>query len=376
MVGSRATVIYLNNAGTSWPKPPAVHEAVERVRLASPERWPDLFAAAHEQVAVSLGIEDASRFLFTPSCTSALGVALADLPWAAGDGVLTSSLEHHALARPILKLARERGVLHEALPYGSGEPFPLELAAARLQAGGVRLVAVTMASNVTGEILPVGEIVDLAHQHGAYCLIDAAQAVGQLPIDVGALGVDLLAFAGHKAPLAPQGVGGLYVAPSVVLESPAASCAISSGSDPGQDCSPFPSYCDLGSVNLAAAAGLAAGLRWIEEGGVDALRAHTQGLVRRFLHGLEALPDFIVHGTTDPTARVATVSTTHPRQTPAELEALLRESGVIVRGGQHCAPMTHQALGTGAAGTLRFSFGPFNQPDDVDQALRALQAVE
>lgn len=350
-------MIHLNNAGTSWPKPPGVLEAAARTLAEPPDAG--LLETAAREISAFLGIADPSRLLFTPGCTAALDLAIRDLPWREGDRALMSGWEHHALARPLHQVRRQRGVGVAVLP---GRPVDLEAAERELRKGAVRLVACTMACNVTGERLPVKELADLAHRHGALMLVDAAQAVGVLPVDVAALGADLLAFAGHKGPLGPQGVGALYAAPGVRIEGPAAAC------EPGGEAcaltSSFPGYCDAGSANLAAIAGLLEGIRWIRDRGVDSLP--TRSLAARFREGLGGR--LRVHGRT----ATGAVSLTAGGTTPAALESRLAERGITARAGHHCAPLAHQSLGTLDGGTLRVSFGPFNTEADVEAALAAL----
>ncbi|MCG8420740.1 MAG: aminotransferase class V-fold PLP-dependent enzyme [Proteobacteria bacterium] len=379
------TGIYLNNAGTSWPKPPCVVEAIAQTHGAHPDTWPGILARAHAEVTAFFGIAEPSRFLFTNGCTSALAVALADLPWYPGDRIIISGLEHHALARPVVKLARERGVEYSIAPYASGAPVDLEFVRAELARGRVKLIACTTASNVTGELLPVSELIDLAHAHEALCLVDGAQTAGIFPIDLAALEADLFAFAGHKGPLGPQGVGGLYIAPHVVTESPAASCELRIGSAASADpadpagpwpCSSFPTYCDVGSVNLAAVAGLAAGLGWLRERGQTAVRSHTRALATRLCDGLAEISEVTVHGSRDSDRRTSAISISLDDRAPDEIAVRLRqERGVIVSAGHQCAPMAHETLGTSAHGTLRLSPGPFNTLEQMDDTLDHLRAV-
>ena len=194
-------VIYLNQAGTSWPKPAPVQTAVAEALAAPPETWAQRFASDHTEVCRAFGVADESRLLLTPGATSAISVALTDHPWCSGDRVVISGLEHHALHRPALQLAA-RGVEVIVAPRTPDEPIDLEALEALLRRGGVRLVAMNAASNVTGEILPIDDIVTLAREHGALSLIDAAQIAGWIPLDIDRLGADLLAFAGHKGPQA------------------------------------------------------------------------------------------------------------------------------------------------------------------------------
>lgn len=368
-------MIYLNNAGTSWPRPAEVHEAVSGVHQASPEGWSTILEQAHGEIAAFFGVEQPSRFLLTPGCTQALAVAIADLPWRDGDRVITSSLEHHALARPVIKLARERGIEHLVAPYRRDMPVDLEFVARHLGRGGVRLVACTMASNVTGDLLPIAELIDLAHRHDALFLLDGAQAAGTHEIDLRTLGADLFAFAGHKGPLGPQGVGGLYIAPHVAMQSPSATCDISPEGGPAS-CSTAPSYCDLGSVNLAAVAGLAAGLGWLSRRGQKKVLGHIRERTGELLAGLIELPGVIIHGSRDPARRTSAVSITAESVAPAELASRLRDrAGVVASAGRQCAPMAHDAIGTGECGTLRLSAGPFTTSAEIDATLAALRAV-
>ncbi len=362
--------IYLNHAGTSWPKPPAVHAATRTAAEAPPEEWPALFDRAVDRVARFFAMSQPAGLLFTTSCTEALAVAIDSLPWATGDRVITSSMEHHALARPVLNLARTRGVIHSLAPRAADGPIDLDYVAEALARDGARLVACSMASNVTGELLPVAELATLAHRHGALMLVDAAQTAGSLPIDVGALGADIFAFAGHKGPHAPQGIGGLYVAPTVAFESPTASCDLATGS-----CDSSIGYCDVGSLNLPVAAGLAAGLDWLAARGVNSVRAAVRQRTAELLAGLADLPCVTVYGPCDADARTAAISVTADGIDSLELAERLRARGVIARGGHQCAPLAHRAIGTAHGGTLRLSAGPDTTADEIARALAILRKI-
>ena len=369
-------MIYANNAGTSWPKPAPVAEAVERALMASPAAWGQLYEEALGEVTSFFGIRQRERFLFTSSCTSALDLVFASLPWSSGDRIVASHLEHHALSRHLVRLSRDLSVASSLVAGGGGAPIDLDAMEEELRRGGVRLVACTMASNVTGELLPVEEIVALAHRYGALCLVDGAQCAGLMPIDVEALGADLFVFAGHKGPLGPQGVGGFYAAPHVAMSSPSASCDIDSfrRGDAGS-CSPFPSFCDVGSVNLAGVAGLAAGLCWLGARPVSTL-SHARPLSARLIKGVLEMGGFRIMGSAAASTRVPLVSLTSPRHTPARMQSHLQLRHIVARGGMHCAPLAHDALGTNAHGTLRLSFGAFNTERDVDAILAALEELE
>lgn len=270
--------LYLNPAGTSWPKPPPVLQAVQEVLHSDPADWAARFEADHARVAAFFGLEDPSLLLPTPGCTSALAVAVADLPWRAGDRVLISGREHLALERPVRALAA-RGVEVVVAPEGSEGTVDLEAAARILAEGGVRLVAFSAACNVTGDLAPMDDLVQLAHAHGALALVDGAQIGGWWDLDLPALGADLFTFAGHKGLQAPWGIGGLYVRPGLELVAPRAPPARHG-----------PGYCDVGSVDRAGLAALAAATQWLRArpGRLEAARAEATRLRAR-LSGVRAV---------------------------------------------------------------------------------------
>ncbi|MBL8749923.1 MAG: aminotransferase class V-fold PLP-dependent enzyme [Planctomycetes bacterium] len=338
--------------------------------LAEPGDHAALFADAHRTIARAIGLGAPDRLLLTSSCTQALSIAIGDLPWQAGDVVITSSLEHHALARPVSKLVHERGVVHERAPYAPGRPFDLEFAARLLCGGRVRLVAVTGACNVTGEVLPLATIADLAHRHDALLLLDAAQTAGTLPDAPGTTGADVVVFAGHKGLQGPLGIGGLWAAPHVRFTCPAAVCEIGSGG-PGPALAPFPGFCDVGSVNLPAAAGLAVSAEWLRSlPPADrsrplrlAARLHTEAAGRPHCR--------VLGGDGEHTGTRSFVIDGLPLE---RAEAHFAARGIVVRAGSHCAPMALDALGV-PRGCLRIGFGPTNRDDDVDAVLAAIDAV-
>lgn len=363
-------MIYLNQAGTSWPKPEAVHRAVREALAASPDSWSARFHEGHARVARALGVSDPERLLLTPGCTSALAVAIADHPWAAGDRILISAMEHHAVARPAM-LLEAQGVEVVVVPRAADGPIDVQALENELSRGRVRLVAMTAAANVTGEILPIERIVQLAHAHGALCLLDGAQVLGWLPVDVEALGADLFTFAGHKGPHAPWGIGGLYVSPTVKMTSPAAACEVPAEGEP-RACTPLPGYCDVGSVDLVALAGLVAGLDWLDEEAQADRLARARDVIERIVEGLEQAPRIHLLGARAPEARLPTIAFTVEGRPSGKVAAALRAKGVLVASGLQCAPLAHDALDTAPQGAVRLSAGPMTTPDHAEAVLAAL----
>jgi selenocysteine lyase/cysteine desulfurase len=360
---------YLNQAGTSWPKPEPVRAAVAEALAVDPSTWDTAHDRAWRAVAAHLGSADHERLLLTPGCTSALAVAVADHAWQAGDRVLCSGYEHHALHRPLLALAGRDVELVVIPPAGDG-PLDLEALRHELRRGRVRMVALSAASNVTGEILPCREVIRLAHEHDALCLLDAAQVTGWLPIDVAELDVDLLAFAGHKALHGPWGIGGLYVAPRVTMTTPAATCSIGAG----KACAPMPGPCDVGSVDRAALAGLEAALAWLAAPERAERLAVARDLTEHVEGALSMLPGVTLLARTPASERLPTVAFTS-RIAPAAIARSLFARGVVVAHGLQCAPLAHETLGSAARGAVRISFGPQNTEEDAARVVEELQAV-
>jgi selenocysteine lyase/cysteine desulfurase len=332
---------YLNHAGTSWPKPPPVREAVRRAMAPEAlETWTEDFVTQHAAVAAAVG-SPSDALLLTPGCTSALALAVADLPWRAGDRALVDGHAHEALDRPIAQLVR-RGVEVERLA-----PFTVEAVEAALAKGPARLLAMTWVVNVTGAILPVEEAATLARARGTTVLVDAAQAVGWLDIDLGRGSFDLCAFGGHKGLQGPWGIGGLYGVAS--LTSPR-------GAPTG--------HCDGGSVDRAALAGLAAGVRWLGE------RPGRLPRARRQIARLEAAAAARGLEVVGPPLEARTPILALRVPDAPRAARRLAEEGVIASGGLQCAPRAHAALGS--AGLLRLSVGPATTDDEVTRAADAL----
>ena len=364
---------YLNQAGTSWPKPAAVRRAVRAAMEEPHASWSESLEVQHARVARAFGAEP-RRLLLTPGCTSALATAVADLDWHEGDRVLISGLEHHALHRPVTLQAR-RGVRVTTIGRAADAPLDLDALRAELWRGAVRLVALTAACNVTGELLPVREAAELAHEHGALILVDAAQTAGWLPIDVAAMKVDLLAFAGHKALRAPWGIGGLYVAPHVSLASPAASCDLSSAGVERETCAPMPGYCDVGSVDRLALAGLAAALEDVEVEGLPARLSAARALLEPLETYLDESSRVRRLGVRDPERRLPTVAFTLEDHAASDVLAAFTARGIAVAGGLQCAPLAHRTLGTEPDGAIRVSVGPSNDERDVQRVIEVLDRL-
>jgi cysteine desulfurase family protein len=377
-MGGSGAAIYLDNGATSFPKPPAVAEAMSRFTLevgGSPGRSGHrrsqeaarVVFACREAVASLIGAPDSRRIAFTLNATQALNTALYGI-LRPGDRVLTTSMEHNSTMRPLRDLERRGVITLEVLACdGAGR---LDLAALeQALRSRPRLLAAVHASNVSGTILPLREVGALTRAAGTLLLIDAAQSAGAIPIDVAADGIDLLAFTGHKALFGPQGTGGLWAREGVEPE-PLFRGGTGSNSELEEQPMFWPDRLESGTPNGVGLAGLLAGVSFIAGTGLGVIRRREQALTRRLLEGLNAIPGARVYGPDPSEERAPIVSVTFAGLVPSEAGFLLEEGfGVQTRVGLHCAPAAHRTIGTFPQGTVRFSPGFFTTEADIDAAL-------
>jgi len=374
---------YLDNAATSWPKPEAVYQAVDRFMRevgATPGRgghWREEEAAciadeARAALAQLFNAPDPAGIAFTMNATQAINMALKGV-LRPGDHVITSSIEHNAMWRPLKALER-RGVAVTAVPCAAdGTLDPADVAAAIRP--NTRLIALLHASNVLGTLLPVAAIGQIAHDHGLLFLVDAAQTAGAHPIDVQAMHIDLLAFPGHKGLYGPHGTGGLVVRPGVQLETWIEG---GSGTESAPETMPeaLPLRLEAGTQNAAGIAGLLAGARFVLEQGVERIREHELALTGQLIEALDDVPGLTVLGPAGLARRTAVVSVTIEGYIPDQLAAVLDQVfDIATRAGLHCAPQAHRTAGTLETGALRFSPGYFNTPEEVAEAAAALRSI-
>ena len=359
--------IHLNHAGTSWPKPEAVIEATHAAMTECPSKWGEKFYAAHSAIAAFFGIADPEQLLLTPGCTSSLAVAVGDINLGGRKRVLTSAWEHHALHRPLMKLM-SCGTTLEYIPATEEGPINLTALETQLAAGDVGLIAITAAANVTGDLLPYGAAIKLAHQYDAQVLLDAAQIVGWLDLDFFAIGADLIAFGGHKGLQGPWGIGGLYIAETARLNCVSAACELTpSGTNPR------PGYCDVGSVDQVALAGLHAAIEWLKTLDRPKHLATAREQIARIETTLKEIGAkcFAIQPAAD---RLPTLAFSFDRKPSTEIAAALKAHGITVGSGLQCAPLAHQTLGTDAHGLLRISVGLGQADREIEYAIEVLHA--
>ncbi|HVC93933.1 MAG TPA: aminotransferase class V-fold PLP-dependent enzyme [Pirellulales bacterium] len=379
--------IYLDQAATSWPKPEAVYRAVERYQresgaaagrgsYADAVEVGESVERARRDLARFIGADDAGRIVFTFNGTDSLNLAIHGT-LAGGGHVVTSVVEHNSVLRPLsfLEAAGRIAVTRVGCgPLGVVDPDDVR----RAIRPDTKLVALTHASNVTGALQPAAEVGGIARQHGALFLLDAAQTLGDLPLSVDELSVDLLAAPGHKGLLGPLGTGILYIRRGVEGQlAPLRQGGTGSFSDQDRQPETLPDRYESGNLNVPGILGLAAGVGWLREQGMDRIRGHALRLTEQLLAGLSAIAALRIHGPVAADQRVAVVSVTFAAIDPQELAATLDSAYRIqVRSGLQCAPLMHRALGTIAGGgTVRFSLGPLTTAGEIDAALAAMNEI-
>jgi cysteine desulfurase/selenocysteine lyase len=379
-------MIYLDNAATSWPKPPEVLRAMADIlELAggNPGRSGHRLSiaaaravySAREDIAEFFGVADPLRVILTANATHAINIALAGL-LKPGDHVVTSSIEHNAVMRPLRSL-EEQGICVSIVPCAADGRLDVR-DVVRVLTSDTRLVAITHASNVVGTILPVAEVASAAHEVGALLLVDTAQTAGAIPIDMPAIGIDLLAFTGHKELLGPPGIGGLLIGDNVDISEmePLICGGTGSNSESEEQPDDLPDKFESGTSNLVGIAGLHAGIRWVKDRGIDTIRAHLKELTSALLGGLSELPEVKVYGPLDANSTVGVVSIAVPRKRVSEVGLRLDEEyGILCRVGLHCAPAAHRTMGSFPEGTVRLAPGAFTTMDDIRTTIRAIGQI-
>lgn len=376
--------IYLDNAATSFPKPEGVSACMKRYMDsvgATINR--SVYGAAQDAGLVTLRLRERLARLFsfpekpthailTPGATAGLNFILKGF-LRPGDHCIVSAMEHNAVMRPLLQLS---GVEFDRIPCDAEGKFdPADLLP--LIRPNTRLCILAHGSNVCGTVQDAAAVGAICAQHGIAFALDAAQTAGHIPIDFQALGLSALCAPGHKGLLGPSGIGVLLLRDDFAH---ALTPLLAGGTGSASDSEYLPDYLpdrfESGTPNLPGIYGLEEALRFLEETGIDALRAHEMQLCARFLNGLSGLSNVRLCGTRELSRRVGVISVDFLNADNAEAAFRLEsEFGILTRCGLHCAPSAHKTLGTFPAGTVRFSLGFASTEADVDAALAAIRAI-
>jgi len=376
-------MIYLDNAATTIQKPPCVIEAVTQAltSLGNASRGAHegalnanrLLYRTRRKLAALFGCPKSEQVIFTANSTEALNIAISGT-LRAGEHAIATALEHNSVLRPLYRLNRERGVELSIVPANSRGCVNYRDFEELIQSN-TRAIVCTHGSNLTGNLLDIDRIGEIARTHGLLFIVDASQTAGAAPIDMAASGISLLCFTGHKSMMGPQGTGGLCVNGDIDVEP------FKVGGTGGQsylETQPreYPARLEAGTLNGHGIAGLSAAVDFINQTGIGAIHAHELGLARRFYEGITSIPGVRVYGDFSSWNRCPIVALNVADVDSALVcDALAQDYGIATRAGAHCAPLMHRALGTEAQGAVRFSFGYFNTAEETDAAIGAVREI-
>ncbi len=379
-------IYYFDHAATSWPKPPEVTEAMSACMqeyAANPGRGSHRMAVKSGRVIMEtrmrlaklFGIANPNDISFQASTTAALNTAIKGFV-KSGDHVICTGVEHNSVRRPLEYVKRTRGV---ELTYAKTDAYgnvDLEDLKAQLKSN-TRLVVCNHGSNLLGTIAPIRDIAAICRRASSACklLVDAAQTAGTVPIHVGEMGIDMLAFPGHKGLLGPQGTGGLYIAPDLEVE-PLLHGGTGSQSEAVDQPTIRPDRYESGTLNTPGIAGLGAGVKFILAETVEAIERKEREMIAKLHEGLQGIAGVQVLGPPLGKPRTGLISFLMNGIDASELAFILDQSfRIAVRAGFHCTPLAHQTAGTLETGAVRASIGYYTTSADIDVFIQAIQQI-
>lgn len=376
-------MIYLDNAATSFPKPEEVYEAVMhhmKFSGANPGRSGHRLALeagrgifkTRELIADIFNIDNPMQIIFTLNATDSINLAIKGI-LKKGDHVVTSSMEHNAVLRPIIALENKgiENTIVKCKSDGSLSPDDIKNAIK----SNTKMVVLTHASNVTGTIMPIEEVGNITREAGILFLVDASQTAGIYDIDVKKMNIDLLALPGHKGLMGPQGTGILYIREGIdVMHLKEGG----TGSKSEELIQPemLPDRYESGTANAPGIVGLGAGIEFILKEGIEKIRNHEKELTKYFLEELKKIEMVKIYGPQDADKQSAVISINIGDEDSSEIAFILDKAfNIAIRSGLHCAPMAHRTVGSFEQGTVRFSIGYFNTKEDIDKSIEAIKEI-
>ncbi|QOS98437.1 aminotransferase class V-fold PLP-dependent enzyme [Brevibacterium sp. JNUCC-42] len=378
------SVTYLDNAASSWPKPPQVKEVMIEVideYAANPGRGGHALAMkaskalfrTRVQLARLFGIENPNDLFFYQNATQALNQAIKGF-LQPGDHVVTSSIEHNSVRRPLEYLRAKLGIEITYVTPREDQLFYAEDFAQAFRTE-TKLLVVSHASNLTGAILPIQELGELSGRHKLTFLVDASQTAGILPIDVNKMKIDMLAFPGHKGLYGPQGTGCLFARDEINLE-PLIHGGTGSQSEAIEQPTTRPDRYESGTVNTVGIAGLGAGVSFVLETGIEQIHHQEWSLTKMTIEELIKIDGVEVYGPDLSIERVGLVAFNVQGADASEIAFILdQQYQIAVRAGYHCTPLGHETAGTEKRGAVRASFGVYNDETDVRRLISAIKEI-
>lgn len=375
-------MIYLDNAATTMHKPKEVIDAVvcAMSSMGNAGRGANeaslsasrIIYDTREKLCRFFHGENPRQIVFTNNSTESLNIAIKGL-LNPGDHVITTMLEHNSVLRPLYEM-KEKGVGLTIIESDKNGRFCLEDMEAAIRPN-TKMIVCTNGSNLTGNYVPLKPVGELTKKHDILFVVDASQTAGVFPIDVQDMMIDVLCFTGHKGLLGPQGTGGMYVREGLKirpLKTGGSGVQTYSKTHPAE----MPTALEAGTLNGHGIAGLHAAMSYLEETGVDHIRAREQELMWRFYEGVKDIPEITIYGDFSTKERCAIVTLNIGDYDSSEVsDALLTEYSISTRPGGHCAPLMHEALGTVEQGAVRFSFSHYNTEEEVDTAIEAVREL-
>lgn len=372
-------MIYLDNAATSYPKPESVYRRIDHIMRhvgGNPGRSGHRMAIdasrvifeARESAARLFHVKDASRIVFTKNVTEAINVAFKGI-LKSGDHVVTTSIEHNAVVKPLKRLEGEGVEVARVKADKDGFVSPHDIEKAITKR--TKVVTVVHASNVFGAVLPIAEIGKICKSRNILFMVDAAQTAGAMPINVEAENIDILAATGHKGLFGPQGTGLVYVREGIEPLP-----LVDGGTGEDDELIEIPDRLEAGTMNTPGIGGLGAGIEFLLKEGVEKIRQYEEGLVRQILDDLRGIKGINIIGPLDENKRTHLVSFNIQGKDPSDIGYRLdNEFGIMVRCGLHCAPYAHKAAGTYPSGTVRVSPGYFNTAKEIGEFLKGVRKI-
>lgn len=376
-------MVYFDNAATTFPKPDIVYDRVMKVMKeygANPGRSGHKLALKASReifetrnlISKFFNTGNPMNIIFTFNCTESLNIGIKGI-LKPGDHVITTSMEHNSVLRPI-KYLEKTGVestIIKADEKGIINPLDIQ----RAIKPNTKLIVTTHVSNLTGSIMPIKSIGEIAKENNIYYLVDAAQSAGVYNIDVQKMNIDILAFPGHKGLLGPQGTGGLYIRDDVDLDGifQGGTGSVSYSLEQPEI---KPDKYESGTINAPGVIGLGEGIRYIMEKGINNIRIYEEELTKHFIEEAMKIDGIKLYGPLDINKQGAVVSLNIRDVDSSEVSYLLDEEyDIAVRPGLHCAPLAHKTIGTFEQGVIRFSFGLFNTHKEIEYGIKALKEI-